>query len=94
MTVLLASGNTTTTSADFTVAANTSFVMSIFTAPGVYISNSDAAALDLKTDNGNYTQVDTLTTNKLVGVLPQSASAITYRLRRVAGNVAFGVDGR
>jgi hypothetical protein len=85
MTTQLAVGNSALASADFTVAAGATLVVSLIrTGNGSIGASASPISLELKTGS-TYTPVDSLTPVKPAVVITGGAGITTYRVVRTAG---------
>lgn len=90
MASLISSGTTADSSADFTVAAGTPNTISLRDADGV-LAGDVAAVIDIKSSDGVYRPVQN---GSLHAHRPELVidGPGTYRVRKFASAVAFGVD--
>jgi hypothetical protein len=93
MTAIVAVGTTQADSADITVPAGSSTVLSLQPAAGVPLSGSERAEIRYKVGT-EYITIGSLRGDQLdqrVKLLTAGLAGITYRVRKFAGP-AFGID--
>ncbi len=90
MAELIASGTTQADSADFTVAVGTPARISLFNATGAQVGGG-SAYIQYKASNGGYFDFPAGGLDGFNQSITLSAPG-TYRVRKLASSVAFGVD--
>lgn len=88
-TELLATGTSAANSSDFTLAAGESATLFLKDADGGGLNSRALVYLEVKDETGQYTTIDSLTTNKPGFVLTAIG---TFRVRRPAGGDSCGVS--
>ena len=89
MAELIASGTAEADSADFTLAAGDQATLFLKDAAGTTVNPHGVAQVHIKSADGEYFLVGKLDTAQPAAVLSAPG---TYRVRRLAAAVAYGVD--
>lgn len=89
MAELIASGTAEADSADFTLAAGEQVTLFLKDAAGTTVNPHGVAQVHIKSADGEYFMIGKIDTSQPAAVLSAPG---TYRVRRLAAAVAYGVD--